>query len=528
MFRSLLPSLLLVALVSLPCMAQPAGPAPQIILTHADTILRSQAGGEEMIQFVGHVTGSQGIVQVAADRVDLYQATNRAVLIGNVKITQPDVTMLGPRVEYDGVSRVASAPSGITILDNGATINAGSGRYYLYDRHAEFQNGVKLEDGKSTLRAATGDYYTDERRAFFTGGVRVDNDSGTITARTLTHWRTTQRSYAIGNVVVTATKQSAQLTGDTIDHRPAEGYTLALGSPRLVQVDTVATGDSARGTRRDTTVITARKLEAFRSAREEYVATDSVRMRREKLEAVAALARFLPKENLITLGPGLARPSAADTVRDSVARRDTTARPPDTAAQAVAGETPPIPGADGRYPVVWYDRSQLTGDTITVALLEKKLRSIDVQHNAFAVSEGDYPERYDQLAGDRLFFDVLRDTIRQVRSEGGASSIYFVYDSNLPNGVNRASGDTIRVAFDAGQASQIRIHGRRTRNEGEYFPEQMVRGQETIFRLQGFRWIGRNGGVGALSGALPKAPAVPDVKPVTPEGEVTTPSRRLR
>ena len=134
----------------------------------------------------------------------------------------------------------------------------------------------------------------------------------------------------------------------------------------------------------------------------------------------------------------------------------------------------------------------------------------------------------DQLAGRRLFFDILRDTIRQVRSEGGASSIYFVYDSNIPNGVNRASGDTIKVAFDAGQASRIKINGNRTRNEGEYFPEQMVKGQETIFRLQGFRWIGRNGGVGALSGTLPKAPAVPDVQPVTPEGEVTTPSRRLR
>ena len=204
MLRLLLLSLLVVALVSARCMAQPAGPAQQILLTHADTILRSQAPGEEeLIQFVGHVSGSQGVVQVAADRVLLYQATNRAVLIGNVRITQPDVTMLGPRVEYDGVSRIASAPTGITILDNGATINAGSGRYYLYDRHAEFQNGVKLQDGKSTLRAATGDYYSDERRAFFTGGVRVDNDSGTITARTLTHWRATQRSYAVGNVVVT-------------------------------------------------------------------------------------------------------------------------------------------------------------------------------------------------------------------------------------------------------------------------------------------------------------------------------------
>jgi len=518
--RPLLLVLLLAPFGGAAALAQPIGPAQQIILTHADTILGSQVAGESVQELVGHVSGSQGVVHIEADRVFLYQATNRAVLIGNVKITQPDLTLLAPRVEYDGVIRVASAPTGVTVLDDGATINAGSGRYYMYERHAEFQNGVRLQDGKSTLRAAAGDYYSAERRAFFTGGVRVDNDSGTITARTLTHWRDTQRSYALGNVVVTATKQSAQLTGDTVDHRPTEGYTLVLGSPKLVQIDTVQVGDSLAPVRRDTTVITSLKMEAFRprSGREEYVATDSVRLRRDKLEAVATLARFIPDGNVIAFGSGLSRGAGADSTADTAS------------APAVTGIDSTLSGtaSSPRYPVVWYDKSQLTGDTITVGLLEKKLRTIEVVENAFAVTEGKAPQRYDQLAGNRLLFDILRDTVRQIRAEGGASSIYFLYDGDIPDGVNRTSGDTIAVAFAAGRATRIKIFGRRTRNEGEYFPETMVWGQEAVFRLQGFRLLGRNSEVGALNGSLPDAPKVPEVtSPVMEEGTASS-SRRLR
>jgi hypothetical protein len=162
---------------------------------------------------------------------------------------------------------------------------------------------------------------------------------------------------------------------------------------------------------------------------------------------------------------------------------------------------------------VWYQKSQLTGDSITVGLLEKRLRSIDVVGNAFAVSASSLPQRFDQLAAVRLFFDIRLDTIRSVRGDGQASSIYNVFDGKAPSGVNRASGDTIVIGFDSGSASRIAIFGKRSRAEGEYFPEEMVTGQEASFRLEGFRLIPRDRKVEALNGTLPKPPIIPDVRP---------------
>lgn len=498
--------------------AQPVGPS-QPLTFKADSLVTTMIGTEEVNTLWGNAKIDQGVVHIEADKAVLYSNTNRAVLTGNVRVTQPGTVMTAPRAEYEGNTRLATAPDGMTLQEEGATLRAGWGTYNMYSRIAQFRNGVVLEDGKSTLRAATGDYFSVERRAVFVGGVRVESDSGTITSRNLTYWRDSRESFAVGDVVLISDKHAARLTGDTVRNRPADGYTLATGSPKLVQVDTTTAGDSVR---HDTTVITALKLEAFRSGREEYVATDSARLRRGALEAIGGVARFIMDDSIIALGPRILSPSPdtivtgrrppADTATasDSSRAADTT----DRAGNAVARKD--------LYPVVWYDKSQLTGDTITVGLTERKLRTIDVMGNAFAVTEGAKPLRYDQLAATRLLFDVLLDTIRSVHAQGLASSIYFMYDSNIPSGVNRASGDTINIVFDKGQASNIGIIGRRARSEGEYFPEQYVAGQENAYRLEGFRWLGRDGSVVQLTGSLPKAPPVPNVPPQEGGGTISS------
>lgn len=508
--------------------AQPIGPSQPITLVHADSTrgYPDPATGENVIDFQGKVAFTQGVVRIEADRATLYEARNYAVLTGSVRVTQPDLVMTAPRAEYDGNTRRMTAPAGVTIVEKGATIRAGAGEYNMYDRRARFRNGVVMQDAEGTLRAASGDYFSLERRAVFNGGVKVETDSGTITARDMVYWRDTRETFATGAVVVTSKQNTARLTGDTLHHWPDRGYTVAHGSPKLVQIDTATTGDSAGTVRRDTTIVTARRMESFRtqgSSQEEYVATDSVKLVRGMLQAVAGRVRFLQSENRITLGP------APDTGRADSGRVDTSKASVDS-----VGATPGVPGAVagarerrvGPYPVLWFDKSQLTGDSITVGLEEKKLRWIEVDRNAFAVTEGKRRARYDQLAGSRIFIDVLRDTVRQVRSEENASSVQFVFDEDRPDGVSRASGDTIVIAFDAGPASTVEILGSRTRAEIEYFPEKMVGGQESIYRLEGFRWLGRDGSVTSLDGSMPNAPSIPDPKAAEgTQGRGATPRR---
>lgn len=549
--------LLLVALAACtsPLLAQPGGPTQPFTWeakVQHQTILPN---GEEVIELQGNVIIKQGLVTITADQGTFYPAQQRATISGNVHIIQPGTTLTAPVADYNGVTGIATAPNGMTIREDGGTLTAGYGEHHNNRRISYFRNNVTLRDSNIVLTSASGTYFSAERRAIFEGNVTAVSDSGELTADRLTYWRNTEQSYAVGNVrlfslsdssvltcdtldhrpdvetfglgnvALTSSRESAVLTGDSLRHRPQEEYTIVTGSPKLTQIDstlrlvspskeeeeepadtatappdslavvldTIRRGDSLFTVRRDTTVITALKLERFAKDRKEFTATGDARIVRGTLEAVAEIARYFEDDEVVALGPGRSgRARGADTAAvasDTAGVVDGTGEPPadgdemeEEFPEPVAGD--PVP--DIQEPIVWYEESQLTGDTITVFLEEKKLRTIDVVGSAFAISSGDVEERYDQLAAERLIFNVLLDTIRSIHANGAAASIYFIYENGAPNGLNRSSGDTIVIAFADGKASRVGIYGPRTRLEGEVIPEKDVAGRETVYRLSGF------------------------------------------
>jgi hypothetical protein len=138
-------------------------------------------------------------------------------------------------------------------------------------------------------------------------------------------------------------------------------------------------------------------------------------------------------------------------------------------------------------PVIWYRDTQVTGDSIDVYLTKRKLRRLHVMGGAFAVSRSDslHPERYDQISGDRLRMLFGTQGLSRTDVEGRAVSLYHLYDDSLANGLNRTSGDRIVMLFAEGKAETITVYGG---VEGEYFPENMVRGKEAEYALPGFLW----------------------------------------
>lgn len=517
-------------------LAQPIGPAQPVTFSADSSRATSSAGGASLVwMLMGNVRIVQGTTTITADKGTWYEGTQQGILTGKVRITQPGNTLTASRVDYNGISKIAVASGGVTIVDTGATIKSATAEYDMgrrvaqfsggvtvldsgatikseslqYDmreRIAQFRGGVNLRDSNSTLRAVEGEYYSGTMKADFRGNVTVTNDSGTIHADKITHWRATQESFAVGNVKVDAPYQQTRLFGDTIHAFPQQNYTIATGKPHLVRIDSVTlssqatdsvttdgAAESHRSVRYDTTIITSQVMEAYRGDQEEYRATGNVVLTRGTLQAVGQLARFLNNREIITLGSGRKRVIVDSTTSSDTANVPVTGLPrPDTSTAVAVTDSlrNPFP-----VPIIWYDKSQITGDTITIGMKERKLQWIEVLHDAFAVSEGKIPQRLDQLRGERMVFTVLQDTIREVRSEGEAASIYFNYDVGNPDGVIRAVCDTMVVIFDAGQAAQVETIGGERLSDWEIVPEQNVEGAESSYRLEGFRRYDRLGNI---------------------------------
>jgi hypothetical protein len=183
-------------------------------------------------------------------------------------------------------------------------------------------------------------------------------------------------------------------------------------------------------------------MESYRDSTKRLLATDSVEIVRSELAGIAGVAVFF-------------------TEADSVLLR--------------------------RSPVVWYQNTQVSGDSINVYLQFRKLRLVSVMGNASAISPSDslHPDRYDQLTGDTLRLLFARQALERIDVDNHAISVYHLYEDNRPNGLNKTSGDRIVMQFDRGKVHAIKVYGG---VEGQYFPEQMVKGREMEYAIPGFRW----------------------------------------
>jgi hypothetical protein len=138
-------------------------------------------------------------------------------------------------------------------------------------------------------------------------------------------------------------------------------------------------------------------------------------------------------------------------------------------------------------PVVWYDSTQLHGDSITVRIPGRKLREIHSYNNSFAASKEDKSDsaRINQILGKEILIRIEDDSIRNIYSYGDSKSLYFVLTDGEPDGAKRDGSDTIEINFSGGEIDEIIWLGG---IEGEYLPENVIYSNAKSYYLPTFRW----------------------------------------
>ncbi|MCI0705972.1 MAG: hypothetical protein L0Y80_00620 [Ignavibacteriae bacterium] len=316
-------------------------------------------------------------------------------------------------------------------------LRAAEGVYWGDDKRAVMRRKVRLERGSMTLTSNAGEYFSELKRAHFTGDVVVIDSASVTTCEKLTYFEDDERSIAVGNVKVVNSERAMTVYGDSLVRYGKIGYTIVPKNPRLVEVD------STESAAVDTLVVVSQTMEAFRDPYDRFIATDSVLIARSDLSARAGRATYYASGDSMILE---------------------------------------------RQPIVWYDVSQVSGDSIVVSLEDRKLRSVYVNGRAMAISQTDttHTNRFDQLTGRELTMYFEGQKLEHIDVERNATSLYYLFDDERPNGANRASGDRIRIDFIDGQVNDITIVGG---VQGQFYPENMIANREHQYNLDGFRWI---------------------------------------
>ncbi|MEX2089735.1 MAG: OstA-like protein, partial [Bacteroidota bacterium] len=325
----------------------------------------------------------------------------------------------------------------VRIVRDSVTLLAPEAVYFGNEQRSEMKHGVRLLKGSMVLTASFGEYFTEEKRARFMDDVRVVDASSLTTANTLLFFEGEEKSIALGNVRVINTENHLTVYGDSLVNFDRLNYAVVSGNPRMVQVDTASDG------RIDTLVVVSEVMESFRDSLQQFIARGNVAMARTDFSARCGEAIYRMEQDRMILR---------------------------------------------ERPVVWHEGNQVSGDSIVVTLLEKRLHSVYVKGRAMAVSMADSTtaRRFDQLTGREIVMQFAGNKLERIEAERNAVSMYYLFEEHVPNGANRSSGDRIVIEFDEGKTDRIRIVGG---VEGRYFPEPMIEGREMLYNLDGFRWI---------------------------------------
>jgi hypothetical protein len=355
-------------------------------------------------------------------------------LIGNVRILQGNV-----RIRCDRALQMIEAGSieligHVVVEDDSVTLTAPRGFYYRDTRRAEAFGAVKLTDGVSTLEAAYGEYLIEPRLAFFRTRVVAHDSSSVLNADSARYDRNRRFTEAWGRVVLFEKEDAVTISGGRFTHDAVRLYSRMTDDPVLVQRDT-------SGGTVDTLVVRSMIMESFRDSTRRMIAQDSVEIVRKGLAGRAGIVTF-------------------HTTGDSIVMRTT--------------------------PVLWYEDTQVTGDSINLYMRARALDRIHVMGNAFALSASDsaFAERYDQLSGETLGMQFTDKRLSRIDVDVRATSLYFVYEDSAANGLNKTSGDRIVMRFAEGKVQTIHVHGG---VEGQYVPEPLVRRKVENFRLPGYQ-----------------------------------------
>lgn len=436
----------------------------KITINHADSLVGKTIDGEQVREAIGNVSLSHNNIKINCTRVIQYFNQNKADLYGNVRVVQDTLSISAPQGTYYGNESKVVCPAGAVLTDPKTTLKANYGIYLFSQDLANFRGNVRITDNKSyTITSDELDYYRNVQKSYArgnvkvetdstiiysdnmvyekligistaTGNVKIESDSTVITSKKATYFEFDKKSIAEDSVRIDFLSENAVVTGDYSENYEKTNYSFIRGNTKLRQIE-------AKNKKQDTTFIYSGKMESFRNVPELYIAKDSVKTIRNDFLSVSNSGYYFRdisgKGGVITL----------------------------------SGD-----------PVVWKENLQVSGDSI-YAYFKNDIDDIFINHSAFAMQESELsPGRYDQISGIFMHIKFLEGEINFIRVDTNAASIYFVYDNNLNNGVNKSAGDIIKLYFVEKKVDKVNIFGK---PKGTYFPENLVNLDE--LKLLGFR-----------------------------------------
>ncbi len=466
----------------------------------------------------GTVIIKEGLTTFYCDSATLNKRTNIMEAFGNIHINDNDsIHTYAQYLKYIGGERMAYLKKNVKLTDHkGGVLLTDDLDYNLRTGIATYKNGGQITNAKTILNSTEGIYHADTKDVYFKKNVHLVDPKYDIRTDSLAYNLTTDIATFIApthivskdGVIDTKSGTYNLKTGEAVFyertafrdsthygiadkmHYDEKTHTIQMeGKAKLVDSVnrvTVLGNLIYLNTLQNSFFATSKPVMVlYRDGDSTYIAADTLFSGLRKYDS-------LERKQVTATDTLLKRPVAVKSSADTSIRyflafhhvrifNDSLQAVSDSLHYSTADSTFKLFG----QPVVWNEKTQVTGDTIYMYTERQKPKRLYVFNNGIIINQAN-AVMYNQIAGRTLTGYFTNGVIDYVRVKGSpAESIYYPQgDDSAYVGMNRSSGDVIDIYFVKKELNKVKFVNN---VDGTLYPlRQIPPGQK---QLKNFIWL---------------------------------------
>lgn len=431
------------------------------VIINCDSAIRKTREG--VIEGFGNITIQQpDTFTLTGGDYLLYDESTRTALVTGRQVILSDrqMTLATTSIQYNTSSQTGYYGNGAQINSDNNHLTSKKGIYIRRSNTFHFKDEVVLTNPEYTMTCDTLDYLAGPSVAVFTGPARITGKENSITCRYGTYNTKTEKAhFSRGAKLFT---DSGFLYADSLFYDRKAGIGKGYGNIRLYDSSQNIEVYGHSGLYRkmhETSVISGEPVALMVNDGDTmYLLADTFYFRND---STGRMIRAFGKAKVLQGELAGACDSLVYDFRDSVIRMFNS-------------------------PLLWSEANQISGDSISIQLKNKKIDRMLVSGKAFLASEI-RKKTYNQIAGMKMINHFRDGKLRKVYVEGNARSVYYIRDnetdSAMYTGINKVACRNMLITLDSQKVHSIRFY---SKPEGKMYPVNDFPEGEKL--LEGLDW----------------------------------------
>ncbi|HSV88247.1 MAG TPA: OstA-like protein [Bacteroidales bacterium] len=372
-------------------------------------------------------------VSIYGDHLRYDGNTRIAELTGNVRMTDPQMTLTTNRLIYDLNRNTANFTGGGTIVNEDNTLTSEWGFYFVDEKTFLFSDSVKLTNPDYVMTSDTLRYNTQTEIAYFYGPTTIMSDENTIFCRN--GWYDTRNEIARFSRDAFLVQNEQSITGDSLFYDRNRGFGRAVGN--------VIVSDNERNT-----IITGHHAEHFENDGLSTVTQEAV------------LIVIAENDSLFLHADTLRAVYVEDTEQRFVFAYNQ-ARFFRSDLQGIADSIVYNFNDSTIYlynnPIIWSDVHQLSARRMEILTSNEEVYKALLFDAAFIASQEE-DLGFNQVKGRNITGYFTNNDLTRIDVDGNGETIYFVREEDgTLIGVNKAISSRIVIFVEDRQVAGIRF-----------------------------------------------------------------------